>query len=80
MNPHKLKGRYGSLNQEKYREIGKEDSRRGIFGRENENGNNTISASSTQCFVFKCLLNANNNTSFWINNETSSFLRAFFFF
>ena len=76
MNPHKLKGRHSKT----YTEIGKEDPRRGIFGRENENGNNTISASSTQCFVFKYLLNANNNTSFLINNETSSFLRAFFFF
>ena len=76
MNPHKLKGRYGSLNQEKYREIGKEDSRRGIFGRENEKGNATISASSTYSGDVYTLLNSNSSSNFWTNNVPNSFITA----
>ena len=76
MNPHKLKGRYGSLNQEKYTEIGKEDPRRGIFGRENENGNATISASSTLNGDVKYLLKANDYSDFYTYNEPNQFITA----
>ena len=89
MNPAKLKGRHepsnksntldnkqGSLNQEKYTEIGKEDPHRGIFGRENEKGNATISASSTHTGDVYTLLKANDNTRFWTNNEPNSFITA----
>ena len=71
MNPEFLKGRH-----EQYTEIGKEDPHRGIFGRENEKGNATISASSTCIGDVKYLLKANDSSDFYTNNYPNSFITA----
>jgi hypothetical protein len=89
MNPPKLKGRHEpsnksntadnrqeQSNEEKYTEIGKEDPHRGIFRRENENGNTTLSASSYYSGDINNLLKADDNSYFYTNNEPNSFITA----
>ena len=72
MNPEFLKGRHKEL----YTEIGKEDPHSGIFRRENEKGNATISASSYYRGDINSLLKADDNSYFRTNNEPNSFITA----
>ena len=71
MNPTKLKGRH-----EPHTKIGKEDPHRGIFARENEKGNATISASSTWGGDVKYLLKANDSSDFYTQGVPNSFITA----
>ena len=89
MNPAKLKGRHEpsnksntadnrqeQSNEDKYTEIGKEDPHRGIFRRENEKGNTTLSASSYCNGDINDLLNADDDSYFLTENEPNSFITA----